>query len=43
MKIRSVEAAGAPQATGHYSQALEISGCERWLFVSGQIEAIAAG
>lgn len=43
MKIRSVEAAGAPQATGNYSQALEISGCERLLFVSGQIPETASG
>jgi len=43
MKIRSVQAPGAPQATGNYSQALEISGSERLLFVSGQIPETADG
>jgi enamine deaminase RidA (YjgF/YER057c/UK114 family) len=43
MKTRSVQASAAPQAAGSYSQALEISGQERLLFVSGQIPETASG
>src|SRR5688572_6726461 len=43
MKARSVQASAAPQAAGGYSQALEISGHERLLFVSGQIPETASG
>lgn len=43
MKIRSIEAPGAPLGTGNYSQALEISGQERLLFVSGQTPETANG
>lgn len=43
MKARSLQSPHAPQATGNYSQALEISGSERLLFVSGQIPETAEG
>ncbi|HEX2644415.1 MAG TPA: RidA family protein [Thermoanaerobaculia bacterium] len=43
MKTHSVQAPNAPQATGNYSQALEISSSERLLFVSGQIPETADG
>jgi 2-iminobutanoate/2-iminopropanoate deaminase len=37
MKIRSVDAPDAPRALGGYSQVCEVSGAQRFAFVSGQI------
>jgi len=37
MKIALVNAASAPQAAGGYSQAVEVSGAQRLLLISGQI------
>lgn len=43
MKIQSINAPSAPQPAGGYSQALEVIGAERLLFVSGQIPESVAG
>lgn len=37
MDIRPVNAPGAPVAAGGYSQALEVTGASRLLFISGQV------
>jgi 2-iminobutanoate/2-iminopropanoate deaminase len=37
MKLKSINAATAPGTSGAYSQAVEVTGASRWLFVSGQI------
>jgi len=37
MRIRAIEAPDAPRAAGGYAQAVEVSGAQRLLFVSGQI------
>jgi enamine deaminase RidA (YjgF/YER057c/UK114 family) len=43
MKIRTVNAESAPQASGGYSQAVAVLGAERLLFISGQIPETTAG
>lgn len=43
MTLAEINAPGAPQTTGNYSQALEISQHERLLFISGQIPVAADG
>ena len=37
VKIRAIESNDAPAASGGYSQAVELSGHERLLYISGQI------
>ena len=37
MKIKAINADTAPMAAGGYSQALAVSGAQRFLFISGQI------
>jgi 2-iminobutanoate/2-iminopropanoate deaminase len=37
MKLSSVNSAAAPQAAGGYSQAIEVTGAQRILYISGQI------
>lgn len=37
MRRRPLTAASSPPVQGQYPQAVEISGVERWLFLSGQI------
>jgi 2-iminobutanoate/2-iminopropanoate deaminase len=43
MKLTSVNAQSAPRAAGGYSQAIEIFGAQRLLFISGQIPESAGG
>jgi 2-iminobutanoate/2-iminopropanoate deaminase len=43
MKTTSVNASPAPQPAGGYSQAIEISGAQRLLFISGQIPETPSG
>jgi 2-iminobutanoate/2-iminopropanoate deaminase len=43
MKLTSVNAQSAPKASGGYSQAIEIFGAQRLLFISGQIPESANG
>jgi 2-iminobutanoate/2-iminopropanoate deaminase len=43
MKATAVDAQSAPQAAGGYSQAIEVTGAQRLLFISGQIPATATG
>jgi 2-iminobutanoate/2-iminopropanoate deaminase len=43
MKLTPVNAHSAPQAGGGYSQAIEIFGAQRLLFISGQIPESAGG
>jgi len=43
MKLTAVNAPGAPQAGGGYSQAIEIFSAQRLLFISGQIPESAGG
>jgi 2-iminobutanoate/2-iminopropanoate deaminase len=43
VKRRSVEAIEAPSASGGYSQAVEVDGASRLLFVSGQIPSSTDG
>lgn len=43
MNIRSINASDAPDASGSYAQAVELHGCERLLFVSGQIPVTRDG
>ncbi|HXC09412.1 MAG TPA: RidA family protein [Steroidobacteraceae bacterium] len=44
MKVNIINASSAPQPAGGYSQALEIVGAQRLLFISGQIpEGVAGG
>lgn len=43
MRLTSVNSAFAPKATGGYSQAVEVTGGERLLFISGQIPESTAG
>ncbi|ONG58031.1 enamine deaminase RidA [Pseudoroseomonas deserti] len=39
MQIRAIAAADAPKALGGYAQAIEASGAQRLLFISGQVPA----
>jgi len=43
MKVNIINALSAPQPAGGYSQALEIVGAQRLMFISGQIPENAAG
>ena len=43
MKLKFINAPSAPQPAGGYSQALEVLGAQRLLFVSGQVPETAAG
>lgn len=43
MKVNCINAASAPQSAGGYSQAIEVVGAQRLLFVSGQIPEYATG
>jgi len=43
MKISCVNSAAAPQAAGGYSQAIEVAGAQRILYVSGQVPETARG
>ncbi|MCW5658441.1 MAG: RidA family protein [Burkholderiaceae bacterium] len=43
MKLKAINASSAPQPAGGYSQALEVFGAQRLLFVSGQVPETAAG
>jgi enamine deaminase RidA (YjgF/YER057c/UK114 family) len=43
MKLTLVNALSAPQPAGGYSQAIEIEGLQRLLFISGQIPETVAG
>jgi len=43
LKLKSINAPSAPQPAGGYSQALEVLGAQRLLFVSGQVPETAAG
>lgn len=42
-KIIPINAATAPSASGGYSQAVEVAGASRWLFVSGQVPETLSG
>ncbi|MBN8552835.1 MAG: RidA family protein [Caulobacterales bacterium] len=37
MKARALSADGSPPVKGSYPQAVEVTGAERWLFLSGQV------
>lgn len=43
MNTRPINARSAPKALGGYSQALEVTGAHRLLFISGQVPADASG
>jgi enamine deaminase RidA (YjgF/YER057c/UK114 family) len=43
MQIRHINAADAPAPAGQYSQAVEVTGATRTLYISGQVGADAAG
>ncbi len=43
MKLTSVNSLSAPQAAGGYSQAVEVSAAQRFLFISGQIPETVTG
>lgn len=43
MKINSINAVSTPQPAGGYAQAIEVSGSQRLLFISGQIPEDATG
>jgi 2-iminobutanoate/2-iminopropanoate deaminase len=43
MKITPVNSAIAPQAAGGYSQAIEVTGAQRILYVSGQVPETVHG
>jgi 2-iminobutanoate/2-iminopropanoate deaminase len=43
MQRRAINAPDAPHTSGRYSQAIEVSGARRTLYVSGQIPVSAAG
>jgi 2-iminobutanoate/2-iminopropanoate deaminase len=43
MRSRAINAPDAPAPIGGYSQALEVAGAERLLFISGQIPATSDG
>ena len=43
MNITAINAESAPAASGGYSQALEVQGAKRLLFISGQIPETRAG
>lgn len=43
MKLTPTNSSSAPQAAGGYSQAVDVSGVQRLLFVSGQVPETVAG
>jgi len=43
MHRRVIAAEAAPAAIGGYAQAVEVSGAERWLHISGQVPVAADG
>ena len=43
MKLTSINSPSAPQSAGGYSQAVDICGVQRLLFVSGQIPETVTG
>lgn len=43
MDLRAINAPGAPQPAGGYAQAVEVTGAQRLLFISGQIPVGADG
>jgi 2-iminobutanoate/2-iminopropanoate deaminase len=43
MKLNSICAESAPQASGGYSQAMEVQGAQRLVFISGQIPESRTG
>ena len=43
MKLASINSPSAPQAAGGYSQAVEVTGAQRLLFISGQIPETVTG
>lgn len=43
MKLNPINAESAPKPVGPYSQALEASGVERFLFISGQVPEAMEG
>jgi enamine deaminase RidA (YjgF/YER057c/UK114 family) len=43
LRFNAINAASAPQPAVGYSQAVEVVGAQRLLFVSGQVPATAAG
>jgi enamine deaminase RidA (YjgF/YER057c/UK114 family) len=43
LKLNAINAASAPKPAGGYSQALEVVGAQRLLFISGQVPETAAG
>lgn len=43
MKLTPINSPSAPQSAGGYSQAVDISGAQRLLFVSGQIPETVTG
>ena len=43
MNLKPINASSAPQASGGYSQAIEVRDSQRLLFISGQIPETAAG
>lgn len=43
MKLTSINSPSAPQAAGGYSQAVAISGAQRFLIISGQIPETITG
>ena len=43
MKLTSINSPSAPQAAGGYPQAVEVTGAQRLLFISGQIPETVRG
>jgi len=43
VKITHVSSSSAPHAAGGYSQAIEVTGAQRLLYISGQIPETASG
>jgi 2-iminobutanoate/2-iminopropanoate deaminase len=43
VKLKPINASSAPQPAGGYSQALEVLGAQRFVFVSGQVPETASG
>jgi 2-iminobutanoate/2-iminopropanoate deaminase len=43
MKLTPINSPSAPQAAGGYAQAIDVTGAQRLLFISGQIPQTAAG
>jgi 2-iminobutanoate/2-iminopropanoate deaminase len=43
MKLTPINSLSAPQAAGGYAQAIDVTGAQRLLFISGQIPETATG